>query len=205
MRNDEGGVELVYPECEYALKKLRLLLCSLEADCCSLVSGNRLYQSLGNLRVNPAIGIAIPDYDTADVLYLTGRATILVGEAASSLIARTQLAVKVTVSAARFVRAGLPFRGAQGEYSPYNPPVRQLLSEKNDPRSGDPVASQSDMTAVMVRREVLTPTMRDLRSGCPRREGRRSRRGRPGSTSRFRSRASWALGTHTCATKIRRA
>ncbi|KAK9440787.1 oxidoreductase FAD-binding domain-containing protein [Metarhizium brunneum] len=138
VRNEGSQVELVYPE----------------------YSGNRLYQTLGNLKVNPLIGVVIPDYDTANVLYLTGRADILVGREASSQLARTQLAVKMTVSAARFVKAGLPFRGVQGEYSPYNPPLRHLVSERDGPRAViDDPSVHSDVTASLVDRRVLTPSV----------------------------------------------
>ncbi|POR38466.1 Uncharacterized protein TPAR_01325 [Tolypocladium paradoxum] len=138
VRNDEEDVVLVYPE----------------------YSGNRLYQTLGNLRVNPLIGIVVPDYDTSDVLYLTGSSSILVGHDASSLIARTNLAVKITVTSARFVKAGLPFQGTLGEPSPYNPPLRHLLAEK-DPHVADPSA-RPEVTASLVKREMITPTISTL-------------------------------------------
>lgn len=89
------------------------------------------------------------------MLYLTGSASILVGEEASSLLARTQLAVKISVTAARFVKSGLPFRGYALERSPYNPPTRHLLSE-HDAHVG---SSQSDISASLVKREALTPTV----------------------------------------------
>ncbi|KAK5987898.1 hypothetical protein PT974_12034 [Cladobotryum mycophilum] len=136
MRNDGEGLELVYPE----------------------YSGNRLYQSLGNLRVNPLIGICIPDYDTGDAVYVTGTATILVGEEASSLLFHSNLAVKITASASKFVKSSLPFRGPSQERSPYNPPVRYLLAERVD----DPAAkldSTTGITASLVKREELTPTI----------------------------------------------
>ncbi|KAF7547692.1 hypothetical protein G7Z17_g7542 [Cylindrodendrum hubeiense] len=132
-KNDADGLELVYPE----------------------FSGNRLYQTLGNFKVNPLVGVAIPDFDTADVLYLTGSASILVGKEASDLLSRTQLAVKISVTAARFVKSGLPFRGPAVEYSPYNPPTRHLLSEHD----AHVASSQSDISANLVKREVLTPTV----------------------------------------------
>lgn len=120
------------------------------------VSGNRLYQTLGNFRVNPLVGIAIPDYNTANVLYATGSASILVGNEASSYLARTKLAVKISITAAKFVKSGLPFRGALGEYSPYNPPVRHLLSE-HDAHIAE--ASSNGITASLTKREVLTPSI----------------------------------------------
>ncbi|KAK7409006.1 hypothetical protein QQX98_008825 [Neonectria punicea] len=136
VRNEEDGLELVYPE----------------------FSGNRLYQTLGNFKVNPLVGMMIPDFDTADVLYLTGSASILVGEEASSLLARTQLAVKISVTAASYVKCGLPFRGSVLEYSPYNPPVRHLLSEQ-DTHMASSGNSQSSLSANLVKREVLTPSV----------------------------------------------
>ncbi|KAF6523833.1 hypothetical protein HZS61_012332 [Fusarium oxysporum f. sp. conglutinans] len=134
IKNEDDGLELIYPE----------------------FSGNRLYQTLGNFRVNPLVGIAIPDYNTANVLYATGSASILVGDEASSYLARTKLAVKILITAAKFVKSGLPFRGALGEYSPYNPPVRHLLSE-HDAHIAD--ASSNGITASLTKREVLTPSI----------------------------------------------
>ena len=88
-------------------------------------SGNRLYQTLGNLHSDPRAGLAIPDFATGDVLYVTGRASILLGEdaAAACLSRRAKLALRVDVEEARLVRDGLPFRGEVIDFSPYNPPA----------------------------------------------------------------------------------
>ncbi|KAM0349044.1 hypothetical protein ACHAPU_003979 [Fusarium lateritium] len=134
VNNQENGLELIYPE----------------------FSGNRLYQTLGNFKVNPLVGLTIPDYNSADVVYLTGSASILVGEEASAYLARTKLAVKISISGAKFVKSGLPFRGSKGEYSPYNPPVRHLLSE-HDAHIG--VASSKAITASLTKREIITPSI----------------------------------------------
>ncbi|EHK18186.1 uncharacterized protein TRIVIDRAFT_45249 [Trichoderma virens Gv29-8] len=138
IQNDEEGVVLIYPECEF--------------------SGNRLYQSLGNLKVNPMIGIVIPDFITSDVLYLTGSATILVGKDASDLLIRTQLAVKINVADVIFVRSGLPFRGIPIEYSPYNPPQRYLVTEQNE-SAAKASHSNIDISANFLSRETITPTI----------------------------------------------
>ena len=160
LKNNEDEVVIVYPECESFTPILTSTLRNVWKRTCALTrpivdSGNRLYQSLGNLKVNPLIGIVVPDYHTGDVLYLTGSAAILIGEQASSVIARTNLAVEITVTDARFVKAGLPFRGSVIDYSPYNPPVRQLLTEKTSHISSD----ASALTATLVNREHLTPTI----------------------------------------------
>ncbi|KAK9772935.1 hypothetical protein SCAR479_10445 [Seiridium cardinale] len=134
-RNDSGAVTLVYPE----------------------YSGNRLYQTLGNLQKDPVAGLVVPDFETGNVLYVTGRTTTLIGDKAAAYLPRTKLAVKIDVEEARFVKDGLPFRGDVIDYSPYNPPVRRLLAEQ-DPSSSDP-DSESIATATLTKREIITPTI----------------------------------------------
>ena len=106
--NDESGAVIVYPE----------------------YSGNRMYETLGNLKMNPLAGITVPDFDTGDVLYMTGKTEILIGKEASSVLLRSNLAVKLAVTSARFVEKGLTFKGIPEESSPYNPPVRYAANEK---------------------------------------------------------------------------
>ncbi|KAF3761715.1 hypothetical protein M406DRAFT_74656 [Cryphonectria parasitica EP155] len=141
---DDGGVCLVYPE----------------------YSGNRLYHTLGNLHTRPLTGLCIPDFVTGDVLYLTGETAILAGADAARLLPRTKLAVRIRVTAARFVRRGLSFRGDVVDYSPYNPPVRRLAAEMataGDAATGDDGQTGSEdkavATAVLVGREIITPTV----------------------------------------------
>jgi hypothetical protein len=105
--NLDDGAEIIYPE----------------------YSGNRLYQSLGNIFNNPKIGLVVPDFEQGDVLYLTGAATILVGKDASNILPHSNLAIKIKIAEARYVSQGLPFRGIEGERSPYNPSLRLLSSE----------------------------------------------------------------------------
>ncbi|MCJ1229156.1 hypothetical protein MMC12_005821 [Toensbergia leucococca] len=133
--NDESGTTLAYPE----------------------YSGNRLYQTLGNLQTTPKAGLVFPDFDTGDVLYITGTTEILFGKEAAALLPRSNLAVKIRVTAVRFVQRGLPFRGELGERSPYNPPVRFLASERALP---DAQSAKSNVVyAKMVKREIITPTI----------------------------------------------
>lgn len=119
-------------------------------------SGNRLYQTLGNLKTTPLAGLVFPDFDTGDVLYVTGQTEILVGKEANALLSRSNLAVKITLSAARFVKNGLSFKGIPGELSPYNPPVRLLEMEQKHlvPSAGDRLA-----TAKLINKEILSPTV----------------------------------------------
>ena len=120
-------------------------------------SGNRLYQTLGNLKATPLAGFIFPDFETGDALYITGQTEVLVGKEAAALIPRSNLAVKVTVTAARYVEKTLAFRGVAGAKSPYNPGVRYLASEKASPAAiGD---EKSSVTAMLVKKELLTPTI----------------------------------------------
>lgn len=131
--NKESGAEIVYPE----------------------YSGNRLYQTLGNLQVTSKAGLVFPDLETGNVLYVTGTTQILIGKEASDIIPHSNLAVKVKVTAARLVQSGLPLRGQPGETSPYNPNVRLLASEGNiAAKFGGP-----RNTAKLIGKERITATI----------------------------------------------
>ena len=124
-------------------------------------SGNRLYQTLGNLQITPLAGLVVPDFESGNVLYTTGRTEILVGNLAADLLPGSNLAIKITVSAARFVGNGLAFRGDPCERSPYNPKVRYLSTEKA--ATVPQVADQRDVSARLIKKEILTPTIARFR------------------------------------------
>lgn len=133
LSNNEDGLTLVYPE----------------------YSGNRLYQTLGNLNTTPQAGLVFPDFTSGDVLYVTGRTEVLAGKAATDLIAHTNLAVKIKVDDARFVTNALAFRGHEGAFSPYNPPVRFLSSESKHGISGN----KNQIMAKLIDKKIITPTI----------------------------------------------
>lgn len=139
----QDGVVLVYPE----------------------YSGNRLLQTLGNIASDPAVGVTFPNFETGDVLYTTGRAEVLLGSEAASLLPHSNVAVRITVDAARFVHDALTFRGSSLDRSPYNPPARRLALEltaahpdhaRQSNREGRP---SSVGTATLIGAERLTPTI----------------------------------------------
>ena len=139
LTNDASGTTLVFPE----------------------YSGNRFYQTLGNLQITPRAGIVFPDFETQDVLYVTGTTEIIIGKAAAALLPRSNLVVKVNVSAARFVQRGLAFQGIQTEYSPYNPPVRFLTSERQPTNAA--IADGSVPYARLVGKDIITSTIARFR------------------------------------------
>ncbi|TKA79524.1 hypothetical protein B0A49_01090 [Cryomyces minteri] len=138
LSNTAAGAVLIYPE----------------------YSGNRLYQTLGNLQITPRAGCVFPDFDTGDVLYVSGRTEILVGTEAAKLLPRSNLAVKITVDAGRYVARGLPLRGTPGDFSPYNPHVRLLAHERH---TNVPTSDVASNTATLVAYTPLTPTISRLR------------------------------------------
>ena len=135
LSNDGSGAVLVYPE----------------------YSGNRLYHSLGNMQTTPRAGYVFPDFETGDVLYVTGETQVLVGTDAARLLPRSNLAVKVTITAARYVEKGLSFRGKSGDLSQYNPTVRYLASEKTMP--GTQASKRRPVAATLVKKHIITPSI----------------------------------------------
>ncbi|KAI4911441.1 uncharacterized protein J4E92_010254 [Alternaria infectoria] len=122
-------------------------------------SGNRLYQSLGNLMLDPKIGLVFPDYETGDVVYITGTTSILAGADASALLPGSNLAVTITISECRYVKTGLPFRGTKKTPSPYNPLVRTLATEGNIRGALSSTSQSTRQTALLTKKEILTPTI----------------------------------------------
>ncbi|KJR81191.1 uncharacterized protein SPSK_01073 [Sporothrix schenckii 1099-18] len=123
-------------------------------------SGNRLYQTLGNLKVNPLVGVVIPDFETGNVVYLTGRTKILVGPEARAYLPHTKLAVRIEVERTIFVTDGLPFRGETIDFSPYNPPVQPLLCKALVADEHGTVEKQEPIAmAIISGRQVLSPSI----------------------------------------------
>ncbi|KAE8854967.1 hypothetical protein PTNB29_09218 [Pyrenophora teres f. teres] len=131
-------------------------------------SGNRLYQSLGNMQLRPQIGLTVPDYETGDVLYMTGVGEILSGSAAATLLPGSNLAVKITVSEARFVKSGLPFRGMRKTPSPYNPPIRASAAEGNIKSAiSSSTSTATPITAHLIKLTPLAPSIARFKFSVP--------------------------------------
>ncbi|KAH8705026.1 putative oxidoreductase [Talaromyces proteolyticus] len=132
--NTSDGAVLVYPE----------------------YSGNRLYQSLGNMVINHRAGIVFPDFETGNALYITATTEIFIGEDADAILPRSNLVIKMTVVGARFVQKALAFRGVPGEQSPYTPPMRYLRNEKADIISS--AEQTNSIMAKVIQKEILNPS-----------------------------------------------
>ncbi|ETW00594.1 hypothetical protein H310_07168 [Aphanomyces invadans] len=93
-------------------------------------SGNRFYQSLGNIQTDKVAGLVVPCFETGDLLYLTGHAENLFDEDATRIMPRVTLLTRIVLTGKVYIKAALPFELVGAEtMSPYNPPIRYLTSE----------------------------------------------------------------------------
>ncbi|KAL4794743.1 hypothetical protein BDV19DRAFT_389876 [Aspergillus venezuelensis] len=95
-------------------------------------SGNRFMSSLGNIEASGVAGFTIVDFESGDVLYLTGTAKILIGPPAMEIIKRHACVVVFETTGYTLVRDALPVRQRPGSVigrSPYSPKVKYLVEE----------------------------------------------------------------------------
>ncbi|KAG0051369.1 hypothetical protein BGZ83_003835 [Gryganskiella cystojenkinii] len=86
-------------------------------------SGNRFFNTLGNIAEDERVGLLFLSFETGDTLQFTGRAKLLFGEESQAMYPHSQRVVQVTLDSVVFRRAALPFRMRTKELSPYNPRV----------------------------------------------------------------------------------
>lgn len=81
-------------------------------------TGNFHFNTVGNILLNPQAGFLFIDFETRDLLYLTGRADIIWGGDEVDAFLGTERFIRFHVKAWRRVKASLPLRFQFGEYSP---------------------------------------------------------------------------------------
>ena len=115
-------------------------------------SGNRFYQSLGNIETDRQVGMIFPDFTSGDILYVTGDAENLHDEDAQAIMPRVGLLTRIKLTGAVFVKSGLNLRLTSDEhFSPYNPPVKYLEGELADMGHATvPAASATPISARMI-------------------------------------------------------
>jgi len=86
-------------------------------------SGNRMFQTLGNLTVNPRTGLLLLDWETGSTLQLTGRAQIVWDAQALRSRPGAERLVEVRLDAVRESPRALPARWRLIEPYRRNPPV----------------------------------------------------------------------------------
>jgi predicted pyridoxine 5'-phosphate oxidase superfamily flavin-nucleotide-binding protein len=81
-------------------------------------SGNRYFNTLGNLAVNPRAGLLIPDFASGDLLQLTGTTETVWDGPELRAIAGAERLWRLTVTGGNRLRGALPMAFRFGEYSP---------------------------------------------------------------------------------------
>lgn len=83
--------------------------------------GNNMFNTLGNVAVDPRLGLLFVDFPTGDALQLSGTAEIVWNSPWLADLAGAQRAVVVHVDAVVERRAGIPLRWGNAAPSPFNP------------------------------------------------------------------------------------
>jgi hypothetical protein len=82
-------------------------------------SGNKFFNTIGNLLVNPRAGLLFIDFENGNLLYLAVAAEIIwEGEQISAFEGAERL-LRFRVCAARYVQASLPLRWGAAQLSPF--------------------------------------------------------------------------------------
>jgi len=84
-------------------------------------SGNNMFNTLGNLFVNPRAGLLFIDFETGDTLQLTGKTQIIWDAERIIQFVGAERLIEFEISQVISIDNAIPFRWSFGEYSPYNP------------------------------------------------------------------------------------
>ncbi|MBU2980477.1 pyridoxamine 5'-phosphate oxidase family protein [Lentibacter algarum] len=123
-------------------------------------SGNRFYQSLGNIETDPQVGLLFPDFATGDVLYVTGEAENLLDDDAEALMPRVSLVTRIKVTGAVLVNEGLDLTlTSEEQLSPYNPPVKLLRQELEQLGHAPLIHEKTAISATLVSTQTLSDTI----------------------------------------------
>jgi ferredoxin-NADP reductase/predicted pyridoxine 5'-phosphate oxidase superfamily flavin-nucleotide-binding protein len=117
-------------------------------------SGNRFYQSLGNIQTDRVAGVAFPCFTTGDMLHVTGIAENIYDDEAERIMPRVTLITRIKLTGHVWIKEAINLKLlAPEQYSPYNPPVRYLAIELE--KMGKP-AKTADSGATLVDIKKLT-------------------------------------------------
>jgi len=125
-------------------------------------SGNRFYQSLGNIQSSALVGLVFPDFSAGHALHVTGTAENLFDTHAEEVMPRMSLITRVRVTGAVFIESALSLRmDSEEQLSPYNPPLRYLQRELE--AMGRPVLPRANaedpVSATLVSARKLSTTV----------------------------------------------
>ncbi|MBT2381282.1 pyridoxamine 5'-phosphate oxidase family protein [Streptomyces sp. ISL-111] len=86
-------------------------------------AGNAMFLTLGNLELHPRAGMLVPDWETGDLLQLSGTAHTVWDSAEAAAVPGAQRVVEFRVEAVQETRDAVRLRWSDPEFSRFNPPV----------------------------------------------------------------------------------
>ncbi|GIE78754.1 hypothetical protein Aph02nite_47040 [Actinoplanes philippinensis] len=86
-------------------------------------AGNAMFNTFGNLEVNPRAGLLLPDWATGTLLHLTGTGVVDWDPDHAAAVPGAQRLVDFTVSGVTRVDGASPLRWSTAEMSRFNPPA----------------------------------------------------------------------------------
>ena len=81
-------------------------------------AGNNFFNTIGNICANPKAGLLFIDFDSGDLLYLTGKAEIIWDSEETSAFVGAERFVRLTVDEGRLIESAVPIRWIFRDYSP---------------------------------------------------------------------------------------
>jgi predicted pyridoxine 5'-phosphate oxidase superfamily flavin-nucleotide-binding protein len=88
-------------------------------------SGNRMFQTLGNLTIDPRAGLLFLDWDAGTALQLTGDARIIWDDEALASRPAAERLIAIEITAVHEIDGAMPVRWGLVERSRLNPPVNR--------------------------------------------------------------------------------
>ncbi|MBT2426053.1 pyridoxamine 5'-phosphate oxidase family protein [Streptomyces sp. ISL-112] len=86
-------------------------------------AGNAMFLTLGNLELHPQAGMLVPDWETGDLLQLSGTAHTVWDSAEAAAVPGAQRVVEFRVEAVQETRDAVRLRWSDPDFSRFNPPV----------------------------------------------------------------------------------
>ncbi|MGF6758014.1 ferredoxin-NADP reductase/predicted pyridoxine 5'-phosphate oxidase superfamily flavin-nucleotide-binding protein [Paraburkholderia sp. GAS42] len=109
-------------------------------------SGNRFFNTLGNLTHDPRAGLLFVDFESGDLLYAAALAEIVWEGPELSEFPLAERLVRFRITEVRRSRAALPFRWSAVEYAPQFPPPKPPEQQAKSPWKKLQIAAIHDET-----------------------------------------------------------
>ncbi|MEU0355987.1 pyridoxamine 5'-phosphate oxidase family protein [Streptomyces cyaneofuscatus] len=88
-------------------------------------AGNAMFLTLGNLELHPQAGLLVPDWETGDLLQLSGAAHTVRDGAEAAAVPGAQRIVEFRIEAVQETQDAVRLRWSDPDFSRFNPPVAQ--------------------------------------------------------------------------------